>query len=202
MRSREAHGDSDAALFGIVQGGTFVDLRLESLAGLEAIGFDGYALGGLAVGEPAEERLAVMEAVVPQMPRERVRYLMGVGTPVDIVEAVSRGIDLFDCVLPTRNARNGHLFVAGGVIRIRNARFRADTRPLDPDCACYTCRRYSRAYLHHLERCKEMLGGRLATIHNVHYYQTLLRGLREAIAAGRLAAFVADFRARLGAGVD
>ena len=200
-RSREAHGDSDAALFGIVQGGTYVDLRLESLAGLEGIGFDGYALGGLAVGEPAEQRLAVLDAVVPHMPADRVRYLMGVGTPTDIVEAVSRGIDLFDCVLPTRNARNGHFFTSGGVVRIRNARYRDDTAPLDPDCGCYTCRRFSRAYLHHLERCKEMLGGRLGTVHNVHYYQQLMRGLREAIAAGRLADFARDFHARLAAGV-
>ena len=201
-RSREAHGDSDAALFGIVQGGTYADLRLQSLAGLVDIGFDGYALGGLAVGEPAEERLAVLDTLLPRMPADRVRYLMGVGTPTDIVEAVSRGVDLFDCVLPTRNARNGHLFVRGGVIRIRNARFRDDTRPLDEQCDCYTCQRFSRAYLHHLERCKEMLGGRLCSIHNVHYYQGLLRGLREAIAEGRLAAHVAAFRAALAAGVD
>ncbi len=201
-RSREAHGDSDAALFGIVQGGTHLELRLESLAGLVDIGFDGYALGGLAVGEPEEERLAVLDAVLPRMPADRVRYLMGVGTPADIVEAVSRGVDLFDCVLPTRNARNGHLFVRGGVLRIRNARFREDTRPPDEQCACYTCTRFSRAYLHHLERCREMLGGRLATIHNLHYYQGLLRGLRDAIAARSLGEFVAGFHAAQRAGVE
>ena len=201
-RSRDAHGDSDAALFGIVQGGTWVDLRLESLAGLVDIGFDGYAIGGLAVGEPAEQRLAVLDAVLPRMPTDRVRYLMGVGTPTDIVEAVSRGVDLFDCVLPTRNARNGHLFVRGGVIRIRNARYRDDTAPLDEHCECYTCSNFSRAYLHHLERCREMLGGRLATIHNVYYYQQLMRGLREAIAEGRLADHVEAFHAAQSAGID
>lgn len=196
-RSREAHGDSDAALFGIVQGGLVESLRRRSLAGLTDIGFDGYALGGLSVGESRTEREAVLDAVAPEMPVDQPRYLMGVGTPEDIVEAVRRGIDMFDCVLPTRNARNGHFFVPEGVIRIRNARHRHDTGPLDPDCACYTCGHYSRGYLHHLDRCGEILAARLGTIHNLHYYQTLMRGLREAIETGALADFVAAFYARL-----
>jgi queuine tRNA-ribosyltransferase len=189
-RSREAHGDSPAALFGIVQGGLHAELRRRSLDGLLALGFDGYALGGLSVGETRAERERVLDDITPGMPAHRPRYLMGVGTPDDIVEAVRRGIDMFDCVLPTRNARNGHLFVPGGVLRIRNARHRDDTRPLDANCACYTCRNYSRSYLHHLDRCGEILGARLATIHNLHYYQALMRGLRDAIEAGALAGFV------------
>ena len=194
-RSRAAHGASDAALFGIVQGGLDAGLRRRSLAGLLEIGFDGYALGGLSVGETRAEREAVLDAIVPEMPADRPRYLMGVGTPEDIVEAVRRGVDMFDCVLPTRNARNGHLFVPEGVVRIRNARFRDDTGPLAPGCGCYTCRHYSRAYLHHLDRCGEILGARLGTIHNVHYYQDLMRGLREAIEAGGVEEFTAAFRA-------
>ena len=201
-RSRDAHGDSPAALFGIVQGGTFPALRAESLTGLMQLGFDGYAIGGLAVGEPAEERLRVLDALVPAMPAERVRYLMGVGKPADVVEAVRRGVDLFDCVLPTRNARNGHLFVNGGVVRIRNARFRNDQRPVDASCDCYTCTRFSRAYLHHLDRCREMRGARVATIHNIHYYQLLMAGLRKAISACALDGFVRDFHARQARGVD
>ncbi len=185
-RSREAHGDSDAALFGIVQGGMYPHLRLASLEGLVGIGFDGYALGGLSVGEPKEEMLGVLEAVAPAMPADRPRYLMGVGKPEDIVEAVRRGVDLFDCVMPTRNARNGHLFTSRGVVRIRNSRYRDDTGPLDEACPCYTCRRYSRAYLHHLDRAGEILGARLNTLHNVRFYQDLMRGLRAAIAEGRL----------------
>jgi queuine tRNA-ribosyltransferase len=196
-RSREAHGGSAAALFGIVQGGLSPSLRRRSLEGLLAIGFDGYALGGLSVGETREEREAVLDVITSEMPADRPRYLMGVGTPGDIVEAVRRGIDMFDCVLPTRNARNGHLFVPEGVVRIRNARHRDDTDPLDPACACYACRNYSRAYLHHLDRCGEILGARLGTIHNLHYYQSLLGGLRDAIAAGALEAFVTAFYARL-----
>jgi len=192
-RSRVAHGDSAAALFGIVQGGTFAALREASLAGLVEIGFDGYAIGGLSVGEPVAERLAVLQRVAPWMPVDRPRYLMGVGTPVDIVESVRRGIDLFDCVMPSRNARNGHLFVRSGVLRIRNARYRDDPRPLDEDCRCYTCRNYSRAYLHHLDRCREILGARLNTIHNLHYYQALMRGLREALDGVTLDAFIDDF---------
>ncbi len=195
-RSRAAHGDNPAALFGIVQGGMYGALRRASLAGLVEIGFDGYAIGGLSVGETEEERLAVLETLEPDLPRAAPRYLMGVGKPADIVEAVRRGVDMFDCVMPTRNARNGHLFTRYGDVKIRNARYRDDTRPLDPDCACYTCRHYSRAYLRHLEKCGEILGSRLNTIHNLYYYQELMSDLRAAIEAGRLDAFVADFYAK------
>ncbi len=195
-RCREAHGDHPSALFGIVQGGMYPALREQSLQGLLDIGFDGYAIGGLSVGEPKEDMLRILEHLEPRLPVERPRYLMGVGTPEDLVEAVRRGVDMFDCVMPTRNARNGYLFTSRGMIRIRNSRFRTDTAPLDPDCDCYTCRHYSRAYLRHLDRTGEILGSRLNTIHNLHYYQTLMRGMREAIAAGRLAEFVADFYAR------
>ncbi len=196
-RSKEAHADGEAALFGIVQGGLELDLRRRSLEGLLELGFAGYALGGLSVGESRDERERVLDHICSEMPVDRPRYLMGVGTPEDIVEAVRRGIDMFDCVMPTRNARNGHLFVSAGVVRIRNARHRDDTRPLDEDCECYTCRHYSRAYLHHLERCGEILGARLGTIHNLHYYQSLMRGLRAAIEVGGLADFVSAFYARL-----
>ncbi len=192
-RSRLAHGDNPAALFGIVQGGMYEGLRGESLDGLMGIGFDGYAVGGLSVGEPPEDRWRILDFLAERLPAERPRYLMGVGTPTDILEAVRRGIDLFDCVLPTRNARNGHLFVRGGVIRIRNARYQLDEGPLDPHCDCYTCRNYSRAYLRHLDRCHEILGARLNTLHNLYYYQTLMRSLREAIEGGRLEAFAEDF---------
>ena len=192
-RSKAAHGDNPNALFGIVQGGMYPDLRLESLAGLEQIGFDGYAIGGLSVGEPKEEMLATLEALAPHMPGDRPRYLMGVGKPEDIVEAVRRGVDMFDCVMPTRNARNGHLFTRQGVIRIRNSRYARDTRPVDEQCRCYTCRNYSRAYLRHLEKCGEILGARLATIHNLYYYQDLMRGLRQAITGQRLEEFVRGF---------
>ena len=195
-RSRDAHGDNPAALFGIVQGGMYENLRDESLAGLLDIGFDGYALGGLSVGEPKDDMRRILAHITPRMPADLPRYLMGVGTPEDILEAVRRGVDMFDCVLPTRNARNGHLFVQGGEIRIRNARYRDDPRPLDEGCACYTCRHYSRAYLRHLDQCNEILGSRLNTIHNLYYYQTLMRELREAIAAGRLEAYARDFYAR------
>jgi len=194
QRSREAHEGNPAALFGIVQGGMYPDLRRESLAGLTGIGFDGYAIGGLSVGETADERLAVLDGLEPVMPVDHPRYLMGVGTPEDIVEAVQRGIDMFDCVLPTRNARNGHLFTRYGTVKIRNARYRDDETPLDADCGCYTCRNYSRAYLRHLDKCGEILGARLNTIHNLHYYQELMAGLRLAIAERRLAGFVRDFR--------
>ncbi len=194
-RSREAHGESAAALFGIVQGGVHPGLREASLAGLLELGFHGYAIGGLAVGEPRGERQAVLEGLVPRMPADQPRYLMGVGTPEEIVEAVRLGVDLFDCVLPTRNARNGHLYVGDGILRIRNSRYRTDTRPLDPSCACPTCRRYTRAYLHHLDRCGEILGSRLNTLHNLHFYQSLMQGLREAVAAGRLDAFAERFYA-------
>ena len=181
------------ALFGIVQGGTYLGLRHESLGRLVDIGFDGYAVGGLAVGEPAAERNAVLEALEPALPRERPRYLMGVGTPADIVQAVARGIDLFDCVMPTRNARNGHLFTSQGVIKIRNAGHQADTSPLDPQCACYTCRNFSRAYLRHLDRCNEILGARLNSIHNLHYYLSLMARIRAALDEGRFEAFQAEF---------
>jgi queuine tRNA-ribosyltransferase len=181
------------ALFGIVQGGTHVPLRVASLEALTAIGFDGYAVGGLAVGEPAALRESVLEALDPLLPAERPRYLMGVGTPADIVRAVARGIDMFDCVMPTRNARNGHLFTTAGAVRIRNAAHQNDLRPLDPDCACYTCRHYTRAYLRHLDRCKEILGARLNTIHNLHYYLGLMGRIRTAIDAGRFAEFERAF---------
>ena len=183
------------ALFGIVQGGTYLGLRHESLGELVDIGFDGYAVGGLAVGEPAVERNAVLDALGPALPREQPRYLMGVGTPADIVQAVARGIDMFDCVMPTRNARNGHLFTSQGVVKIRNAGHQADTSPLDPQCACYTCRNYSRAYLRHLDRCNEILGARLNSIHNLHYYLSLMARLRAALDEGRFERFVAGFLA-------
>jgi queuine tRNA-ribosyltransferase len=195
-RCRSAHGDNPAALFGIVQGGMHASLRQASLAGLLEIGFDGYALGGLSVGEPAAEREAVIEAVEPAMPAERPRYLMGVGTPEDLVESVARGIDMFDCVMPTRHARNGYLFTRHGTLRIRNARHRDDPGPVDPECACYTCRNYSRAYLRHLDRCNEILGARLNTIHNLHYYLDLMAQMRAAIAAGGFAAWRRDFHAQ------
>ncbi len=193
VRSREAHGDNPSALFGIVQGGMHERPRAESLAGLTRIGFDGYAVGGLSVGEPEADRLRMLEFLSDKLPTDRPRYLMGVGTPSDIVAAVRRGIDMFDCVMPTRNARNGYLFTHQGIVKVRNAVNRTDEGPLDPLCDCYCCRNYSRAYLHHLDKCKEILGARLGTIHNLHYYQTLMRGLREAIAAGRLDGFVRDF---------
>ena len=180
-RSRKAW-TSDNALFGIVQGGVYPNLRAESVEKLVEIGFDGYAIGGLAVGEPAEERSRILDST--RMPEQRPRYLMGVGTPEDIIEAVGAGIDMFDCVLPTRNARNGWLFTRHGDIRIRNARFRDDTAPLDADCACYTCRNFTRAYLYHLDKAKEILGARLNTLHNLHYYQELMRELRAAIEEG------------------
>jgi queuine tRNA-ribosyltransferase len=159
------------------------------------VGFDGYAIGGLAVGEPADERNAVLDALDPQLPRDRPRYLMGVGTPTDLVQAVARGVDMFDCVMPTRNARNGHLFTSQGVVKVRNAAHQSDTGPLDPNCTCYTCRHYSRAYLRHLDRCNEILGARLNTLHNLHYYLDLMRRMREAIEAGAFAGFAAAFLA-------
>ena len=192
-RSRAAHEGNDAALFGIVQGGMYEALRHESAAGLQAIGFDGYAIGGLSVGEPEADRLRVLDTTLPVLPTDRPRYLMGVGTPEDIVEAVRRGVDMFDCVIPTRNARNGFLYTRYGTLRIRNAKYTDDTGPIDPECGCYTCRNYSRSYLRHLDKCGEMLGPRLNTIHNLYYYQELMRGLRGAIEAGQLAAFVAEF---------
>ena len=201
-RSKAAHQGNANALFGIVQGGMFDDLRAESLAGLVEIGFDGYAIGGLSVGEPKEEMRRVEAFVAPRLPAERPRYLMGVGTPEDIVEAVGNGIDMFDCVLPTRNARNGWLFTRHGDVKIRNARHRADPRPLDESCDCYTCRNFSRAYLHHLQRANEILGARLNTIHNLRYYLTLLGELRQAIADGTLPAYAKRFEADRAAMVE
>jgi queuine tRNA-ribosyltransferase len=197
-RSRAAWDAStgDGVLFGIVQGGMFAALREASLAGLLELGFEGLAVGGLSVGEPPAERAQVLADLLPRMPAERPRYLMGVGRPEDLVEAVAVGVDLFDCVMPTRHARNGHLFVPWGVLNIRNARYADDTGPIDPDCACYTCRNYSRAYLRHLDRCGEMLGPRLATLHNLHHYLALMDGMRAAIAAGRFGQFRAAFYAR------
>lgn len=200
-RSKVAHGDNPSALFGIVQGGMYDNLRRESLAGLIEIGFDGYAIGGLSVGEPKDEMLAVLNGLTPHMPQDRPRYLMGVGKPEDIVEAVRRGVDMFDCVMPTRNARNGHLFTTDGVIKIRNAVHKTDTGPLDAECDCYTCRNFSRAYLHHLDRCKEILSSQLNTIHNLRYYQRLMAGLRTAIETGTFGRFVTDFYARRGESV-
>lgn len=193
LRSKAAHGDNPSALFGIVQGGMHEVLRSESLDGLKAIDFDGYAIGGLSVGEPKEDMLRVLEHLSPEMPQDKPRYLMGVGKPADIVEAVRRGIDMFDCVMPTRNARNGHLFVKEGVIKIRNAKHRHDTSPLDNECDCYTCQNFSRSYLHHLDKCGEILGSQLNTIHNLRHYQVLMQGLRNAIAANTLDCFLTDF---------
>ncbi len=197
-RSKDAHEGNDAACFGIVQGGMYDDLRRESLAGLVDIGFDGYAVGGLSVGEPQEEMLRTLGNLTPHMPDERPRYLMGVGRPEDLVEAVRRGVDMFDCVMPTRNARNGYLFTSTGIIKIRNARHRHDTAPLDDQCDCYTCENFSRSYLHHLDKCGEMLGSQLNTIHNLRYYQNVMAGLRGAIEAGTLSDFISDFYARRG----
>lgn len=193
QRCKQAHGQHSSALFGIVQGGMYTQLREQSLQELLAMEFDGYALGGLSVGEPKEEMAQVIESCAPQMPSDKPRYLMGVGTPADIVFAVSQGIDMFDCVMPTRNARNAHLFTTKGLLRLRNSRYRQDTAPLDENCACYTCQNFSRAYLHHLDKCKEILGSQLNTIHNLHYYQQLMAGLRGAIEQGRLSAFISDF---------
>ncbi len=192
-RSKTAHGDSPSALFGIVQGGMYPHLRDESLQGLTNIGFDGYAIGGLSVGEPKEEMISVLDHLTHKMPDDKPRYLMGVGKPEDIVEAVRRGVDMFDCVIPTRNARNGFLFTSTGVVKIRNSVNKTDTRPLDENCDCYTCKNFSRAYLHHLDKCGEMLGAQLSTLHNLHYYQTLMAGLRNALEQGKLCAFVDDF---------
>jgi len=197
-RSKAAHQGNPNALFGIVQGGVYESLRGRSLETLAEIGFDGYAVGGLSVGEPPEDRWRVLDFLADRLPEGHPRYLMGVGTPEDIVEAVCRGIDMFDCVLPTRNARNGHLFTSEGVVRIRNATHREDTRPLDQACDCYTCRNYSRAYLRHLFRCNEILGARLHTIHNLYYYQALMRNIRSAAAAGTFFSFRDDFYARRG----
>ncbi len=193
QRSKDAHGDSPSALFGIVQGGMYESLRDQSLAGLVDIDFDGFAIGGLSVGEPKDDMLRVLDHLADTMPADKPRYLMGVGKPADLVEGVRRGIDMFDCVMPTRNARNGHLFTSTGVIKIRNARHRHDTATLDTECDCYTCTNFSRGYLHHLEKCGEMLSSQLNTIHNLRFYQSLMAGLRDAIAEGQLDAFTEEF---------
>lgn len=190
------------ALFGIVQGGMYENLRDESLAGLTDIGFHGYAIGGLSVGEPKEDMMRVLGHVAPRLPANAPRYLMGVGTPEDLVEGVARGVDMFDCVMPTRNARNGWLFTRFGDVKIRNAKYRDDTRPLDPSCRCHTCSTFSRAYLHHLQRANEITGARLNTLHNLHFYLTIMEEMREAIAAGRFDAWRAQFAADRQRGVD
>ncbi|SHI15397.1 tRNA guanosine(34) transglycosylase Tgt [Pollutimonas bauzanensis] len=203
-RSRQAfqQQENPNALFGIVQGGMFEQLRDESLAGLLDIGFEGYAIGGLSVGEPKEDMMRVLAHVAPRLPEHAPRYLMGVGTPEDLVEGVSRGVDMFDCVMPTRNARNGWLFTRFGDIKIRNARYRDDTRPLEPGCSCHTCRHFSRAYLHHLQRAKEITGSRLNTLHNLHFYLTIMQEMRDAIAAGRFEAWRAQFARDRARGIE
>ncbi len=193
QRSKQAHAGNPNALFGIVQGGMFEDLRDESVRELGQMNFDGYAIGGLSVGEPKDDMRRILRHTAPQLPADKPRYLMGVGTPEDIVDAVQQGIDMFDCVLPTRNARHGILFTRFGDMRIKNARFRTDTSPIDAECGCYACRNFSRAYLHHLIRCGEILGARLATTHNLHYYQELMAGLRRAIEKSQLQDFVVRF---------
>jgi queuine tRNA-ribosyltransferase len=200
-RSKEAHGNNENALFGIVQGGMYKSLREESLNRLKEIGFDGYAIGGLSVGEPVDLMMEVLDNIMPGMPEDKPRYLMGVGTPENLVESVRRGIDMFDCVMPTRNARNGHLFTEVGDIRIRNATHRYDQSPVDENCACYTCQNYSRAYLHHLDKTNEILGARLNTIHNLYYYQYLMKGLRDAIEKNELSEFIAQFYSKRGSKV-
>ena len=198
-RSKRTHEGNPNALFGIVQGGVYEPLRDESVAGLVEIGFDGYAIGGLSVGETKDEMVRILRHTAPRLPCQKPRYLMGVGTPQDIVSAVAAGIDMFDCVLPTRNARNGWLYTSAGVIKLRNARYREDLAPPDPACACYTCRTFTRAYLHHLQRVNEILGARLNTLHNLHYYQRVMQAARDAISDGRFAAFAAGMR---GSGED
>ena len=201
-RSKRAHEGNPNALFGIVQGGMHEPLRAQSAQGLIDIGFDGYAIGGLSVGEPAAEREHVLDVTVPHLPDARPRYLMGVGKPEDLVEGVRRGIDMFDCVMPTRNARNGHYFTRQGTLRVRNSRYELDTRPIDPECACYACASgFSRAYLRHMDRCNEITGAVLGTIHNLHYYLSLMGEMREAIAAGTFAAWAESFYAMRAAGV-
>ncbi len=194
-RSQRAHEGNPNALFGIVQGGMHEHLREESLRELEALGFDGYAIGGLSVGEPKEEMMRILAHTAPRLPRERPRYLMGVGTPEDLVRGVQQGVDMFDCVMPTRNARNGWLFTRKGVVKLRNARYRDDLSPVDAQCQCYTCTHFTRAYLHHLQRIDEMLGAQLNTLHNLHYYQWLMAGMRSAIEVGGLQDYVAGFLA-------
>jgi len=194
-RSRRAHGDNSAALFGIVQGGMYPELRLRSLEGLTDIGFDGYAVGGLSVGEPKGEMMAVLDGLAEHLPAEKPRYLMGVGTPADLLEGARRGIDMFDCVMPTRNARNGHLFTSTGVLKLRNAKHKASAEPVDANCDCHTCENFSRGYLAHLDKCNEILGAQLATIHNLRFYQKHMAGIRQAIEAGGLYEFARGFYA-------
>ena len=195
-RSKQAHAGNDAALFGIVQGGVHHDLRSRSAEGLREIGFDGYAIGGLAVGETEAERNAMLDHTAPQLPEDHPRYLMGVGRPEDLVEAVARGFDMFDCVMPTRNARNGHFFTSTGTIRIRNAQYERDLRPIEEGCDCYSCAGgFSRSYLRHLDRCNEMLAPMLGTLHNLRHYQRLMAGMRAAIGQGTFAAFRESFYA-------
>ncbi len=196
QRSKQAFAGNSNSLFGIVQGGTYPELRAESARGLIEIGFDGYAIGGLSVGEEAEVRNATLDAVTPLLPPDQPRYLMGVGKPEDLVEGVRRGVDMFDCVIPTRNARTGYLYTHDGILRIRNSRYADDTRPVDENCQCYTCSHYSRAYLRHLDKCGEILGARLNTIHNLYYFQELMRWIREAIEAGRYDGFCENFYRR------
>jgi queuine tRNA-ribosyltransferase len=195
-RSKEAHQGNSNALFGIIQGGMHEELRDISLKGLTEIDFDGYAIGGLSVGEPKEDMLRILAHTAPKMPQNKPRYLMGVGTPEDLVAAVSQGIDMFDCVMPTRNARNGWLFTQYGDIKIKNAGYKMDTQPLDADCNCYTCQNFSRAYLHHLHKVGEILGSRLNTIHNLHYYQVLMASMRTAIEGGTFESFKLEFSAK------
>ena len=185
-RSKQAFEGNPNAIFGIIQGGMHEDLRLASLSQLTEIGFDGYAIGGLSVGEPKQEMRRIIQRVAPMMPDDKPRYLMGVGTPEDLIESVAKGIDMLDCVMPTRNARNGHLFTSAGVLRLRNSANKRDDRPIDPNCACYTCSNYSRSYLHHLDKCGELLGATLNSIHNLHYYLSLMADLRESIEKNRL----------------
>lgn len=186
------------ALFSIIQGGMYEDLRDESLNGLLEVGFDGYAIGGLSVGEPKDEMIKVLDYLPNKMPHDKPRYLMGVGKPEDIVEGIRRGIDMFDCVMPTRNARNGHYFVTDGLVRIRNSKYRHDQSPLDPHCDCYTCKNFTRAYLYHLEKCGEMLASMLGTIHNLRYYQRFTQDIRNALDHGTFDEFVTDFYTRRG----
>ena len=191
-RCRSAFVSDKASLFGIIQGGMFNDLREESLSGLTKIDFDGYAIGGLSVGEPKEEMEKVINHITPLMPKEKPRYLMGVGTPLDIAKAVQLGVDMFDCVIPTRHARNGYLYTSKGIVRIRNSENKNNLEPLDEDCSCYTCSKFSKSYLHHLDKTKEMLGSTLQTIHNLHYYLSLMRNLRLSIEKGTLQTFIKE----------
>jgi len=201
-RCKTAHHGNPSALFGIVQGGMYEALRHESAEGLNALGFDGYAIGGLSVGEPTEERNQVLDFTVAKLATDKPRYLMGVGRPEDIIEAVKRGIDMFDCVIPTRHARTGFIYTSSGILKIRNSRYQEDTRPLDENCQCYTCKNYSRSYIRHLDKCGEILGVRLTTIHNLHYYQQLMRDIREAIENERFDQFAEDFYAATANGIE